>query len=332
MPALPDELRPVISVIIPETFADSRSDIAFLRHWVAQSCKDAFEVIVVAKAGRDDFEIAARQVLRPCDQYIVAEITHQIDGYSIGADAARGEWLFITENHVWPDANCLKDVLAFLADGCTEAAVVNSRSIHHTKIARLEGKCFVWQMNETRRKDAENMQLQLRGFVVRRDLFLQHGGLPARYKTYAPAVLRFRMIKSGLRIRWIENASVYHVDAPTFRRLATDVRDTTVGECIFANDRRPQCEVHTAIPWRRGCDWGNVWALVQTAIRPGQRLNPRRRMRATSSLLLEAFHLVWAEELARDPLKFLWPAGERRMSEAADRVLRRLDLRTVLLD
>jgi LmbE family N-acetylglucosaminyl deacetylase len=37
----------------------------------------------------------------------------------------------------------------------------------------------------------------------------------------------------------------------------------------------------------------------------------------------EAFHLVWAEELARDPLKFHWAAQDRRMSEAADRSLRR---------
>jgi hypothetical protein len=306
MPALPDELRPAISVVIPETFEDSRSDIAFLQHWVGQSCEDAFEVIVVAKAGRADFEAAARKRLRPCDQYIAAELTHQMDGYPIGADAARGEWLFITENHVWPDANCLKEVLAFLSDGFTDAAVVNSLSVNRTKIARLEGECFVWQMNETRRKDSEKMQLQLRGFVVRREIFLRHGGLPARYKTYAPAVLRFRMIMAGLRIRWIKKAFVYHVDAPTFRKLATDVRDTAMGECIFANDRRPQCEVLTTIPWRRGCDWGHLWALLRTAARPGRRLHPQRRMRATSSLLLEAFHYVCQGSL---PTHLRWVAA-----------------------
>lgn len=37
----------------------------------------------------------------------------------------------------------------------------------------------------------------------------------------------------------------------------------------------------------------------------------------------EAYHLVWAEELVRDPLKFHWPADDRRLAEAADRGLRR---------
>ena len=293
MSALSAELRPLVSVVIPETFHDSRSDIAFLRDWVGQSCEDAFEVIVVTTDGRPDFKNAARKILRPRDQYIVRALTHHIDGYSSGAQAARGEWLFITENHVRPDANCLREVLAFLSDGLTDAAVVNSLSINRTKIGRAEGACFVWQMNEARRKDSESFQLQLRGFVVRRDIFLRHGGLPARYKTYAPTVLRFRMAQAGLRIRWIEKAFVYHFDCPTFRKFVTDIRDTTMGECTFANDRRSQSEVPTALPWRCGCDWGDVWALLQTAARPGRRFRSRRRMRATKSLLREALRQVY---------------------------------------
>jgi len=281
-----DKLRPAISVVIPETFEDPRRDIAFLRDWVGQSCEDAFEVIVVAKSGRPDFESAARKILRPCDQLIVAEFIHRVDGYSIGADVARGEWLFITENHVWPDANCLQEVLAFLSDGVTDGAVVNSTSISRTKIGRAEGACFDWQMNESRRKDSWN--LDIRGFVVRRDIFLQHGGLPARYKTYAPAILRSRMTQAGLRIRRIEKAFVIHVNCPTYRHFVTDIRDTTMGECIFANDRRLQCEVPPAIPWKRGCEWSHVWALLQTAAYPGRRLPAL----ATRSLCLEAFHHV----------------------------------------
>jgi len=286
---LPHETRPAISVVIPEMFDDSRSDIAFLHAWVSQSCEDAFEIIVVAKAGRPDFDDAARKILRPCDQMIVAELVHQIEGYSIGADVARGEWLFITENHARPDANCLQEVLAFLSDGFTDAAVVNSLSISRTKIGRAEGACFVWQMNEMRRKNSENMHLAIRGFVVRKDIFLRHGGLPARYKTYAPTILRFRMAQAGLRIRWIEKAFVHHVDCPTFRKFVIDVRDTTMGECTFVNDRRPQCDVPAAIPWRRSCEWSYVWALLQTAARPGRPL----RMRWTTGLYLEALHHIF---------------------------------------
>ncbi|MGE4064897.1 MAG: SAM-dependent methyltransferase [Rhodospirillaceae bacterium] len=37
----------------------------------------------------------------------------------------------------------------------------------------------------------------------------------------------------------------------------------------------------------------------------------------------EAYFLVWAEELARDPLKFHWPAHDRHLTDAAERALRR---------
>ena len=292
MSASPDKLRPAISILIPETFEDARSDVAFLRDWVGQSCEETFEVIVVATPGRPDFEDTVRRILRPQDQYIVAELSHEMEGYAFGADAARGEWLFITENHVRPDVNCLRQVLAFLADGSTDAGVVSSASIHRTKIARAEGNCFVWQTHDSRRQHPDNQPLQLRGFVLRRDVFLRHGGLPAKYKFYALAVLGFRMAKAGLRVRRIEKALIHHVGCTTFHTFTTDVRDTTLGECIFAHERRPQCETPTAIRWTRGCNWRNVRALLLTAAFPGRRLRPRRRMRVTICLLREAVNHV----------------------------------------
>lgn len=278
-----DELQPAISILIPETFEDARGDVGFLRDWVGQSCDETFEVIVVATPGRPDFEDAVRRILRPHDQYIVAELSHEMEAYAFGADAARGKWLFITENHVRPDVDCLRQVLAFLADGSTDAGVVSSRSIHLTKVARAEGRCFVWQAQNSRRHP-DHEPLHLRGFVLRRDVFLRHGGLPARYKTYAVAVLGFRMAKAGLRVRRIEKALIHHVDCATFQAFATDIRDTTLGECIFAHEPRPQCETPTAILWARGRNWRHVRLLLLMAAFPGRRLRLQQRM----SVLREA--------------------------------------------
>ena len=286
------EPRPAISILIPVTFEDRRTDVAFLCDWVGQSCEEIFEVIVVARPGRPDFENAARRILRLRDQYIVAELFHEIEGYAIGADAARGEWLLITENHVRPDVNCLNEVLAFLVEGSTEVGVVNSVSIHSTKIGRAEGKSFVWQMHERFRHDPNHQPLQLRGFAMRRDVFLRHGGLPAQYKTHAPAVLGFRVAKAGLRARLIERAFIGHLDSLTFREFAANIRDTTLGECIFADERRPQFETPASIPWRRGCDWRNVQALLQTAASPGVWLSPTRRLNVAVCLIREAAHYL----------------------------------------
>lgn len=278
-----DNLKPAISILIPETFEDARGDVAFLRDWVGQSCDETFEVIVVATPGRPDFENAVREILRPHDQCIVAELSHEMEGYAFGADVARGKWLFITENHVRPDVDCLRHVLAFLADGSADAGVVSSGSIHLTKVGRAEGRCFVWQAQNSRRHP-DHEPLHLRGFVLRRDDFLRHGGLPARYKTHAVAVLGFRMAKARLRVRRIEKALISHVDCMTFHAFATDIRDTTLGECIFAHEPRPQCETPTAILRARDCNWWNVRVLLWMAAFPGRRLPPQQRM----SLLREA--------------------------------------------
>jgi len=287
-----EEPRAAISILIPETFEERRSDVAFLGDWVRQTCEETFEIIVVAKPGRPDFEQAAKRILRRQDQYVVAELSHEIEGYGIGADAARGEWLFITENHVRPDVDCLREVLAFLVDGSADVGVVSSVSIHHTKIGRAEGKCFVWQMQERLRHDPNYQPLELRGFVVRRDVFLRHGGLPAGCKTYAPAILGFRIAKAGLRIRRIEKALIRHVDSPTFHAFAANIRDTTLGECTFADERRLQFESPPAIPWRRGGVWRKLQALLQTAWYPGLRVPPRLRWHVAVSLLREAGHVL----------------------------------------
>lgn len=280
-----DQSKPAISILIPETFEDARSDVGFLRDWVGQSCDETFEVIVVAAPGRPDFEQAARRILRPHDRYIVAELSHEMEAYAFGADAARGEWLFITENHVRPDVDCLRQVLAFLADGTTDAGVVSSGSIHRTKLARAEGRCFVWQAQNSRRHP-DHEPLHLRGFVLRRDVFLRHGGLPARYRTYAVAVLGFRMARAQLRVRRIEKALIHHVDCATFHAFATDIRDTTLGECIFAHEPRPQCEAPTAILRARGRNWRHVRLLLSMAAFPGRRLPLHQRL----SVLREAAH------------------------------------------
>ena len=256
---------------------------------VRQSCQESFEIIVVATPGRPDFESAARTILRSHDRYIVAEFAHEIEGYAIGADAARGDWLFLTESHVSPNVNCLREVLAFLADGSIDAGVVRSVSIHHTKIGRVEGKCFAWQMDSARRRQPDHLPLHLRGFVVRRDVFLRNGGLPAGYKTYALDVLGFHLAQTGIRVQWIDRAVVRHVECATFQAFVAAVRDTTQGECIFAHTRRPQCETLTAIPWRPGAVIVHR-ALLQTAAFAGRRLPPRRRIQFTLHLLHEFVH------------------------------------------
>jgi SAM domain (Sterile alpha motif) len=289
--ALPRQVsRPAISILLPGMFEDPRTDVAFLRDWVEQSCDEPFEVIVVARSGRPDFDRAARSILRPQDRYIVAELSHEIEAYAIGAEAAYGDWLFITENHVKAGVNCLREVLAFLADGAADAGVMKSESIHHTKIGRAEGNCFVWQTNERLRHNPNHQPLDLRGFAVRRDVFLRLGGLPAKYRNYAPAVFGFRVAQAGLRVRSIERALIGHVDSPTFQAFADNIRDTTLGECIFADESQPQFERPAAIPRRRGCAWRDVVTLLRTAASPGTQLSPRRRLQVAIRLLREAVH------------------------------------------
>jgi hypothetical protein len=280
-------VTPSISIIIPETFEDPRSDVTFFRAWVEQCCDAPFEIIVVAKPGRPGFEHAVRQVLRSCDQFIVSDLVHRIEGYTVGADAARGQWLFITENHVKPDARCLQEVVAYCGNNAIAAGVVNSVSMHRSKIGRAEGAAFQRQVQESHRLHPERMPLAIRGFAIRRDIFFRSGGLIARYQTYAPMVLGFRMAQAGLKIRLIDQAYVQHSDCVTFGGFATEISDTTHGECLFAADRRPQLETPAAIPWMRG-DWHNVKALLLVAAFPGRRLTLRRRIHTALGLFREA--------------------------------------------
>lgn len=285
----PENEKPLISVIIPELFDDPRADIAFLRDWVEQTCEEPFEIIIVALPGGHDFVSAVEQILRPSDQFIIEEFSHEIEGYAMGAAAARGQWIFVTENHVRPEPDCLREVLAFLADGSTDACVIKSSSIFGSKIARAEGACFQWQMQ---REDPERMSLQLRGFVVRLDVFLRCGGLPARYKTHAPGILSHRLAKAGIKVRLLDKPLIHHVNCSTFKSFALDIRDTTLGECVFADDSTMQAEVPATLPWRQGCHWHLVKALGQRALFPGGRLTKRQRLRMALGLPRDvAWHL-----------------------------------------
>src|SRR5262249_3570914 len=111
---------PLVSVILP--YQDPRRRPQHLATWTRGQTLPAaqFELGVVARPGEPHRD-ALRAYLRPHDRLLFAEADGPFPMYAAGAEAARGELLFFTEDHCLADPDCLRAAVAVVGGGEVEA-------------------------------------------------------------------------------------------------------------------------------------------------------------------------------------------------------------------
>ena len=101
--------EPKFSIIIPMEFHRGQWERCW-QGWSAQTVdKSLYEIILVVSPGFQDRAQLSRVA---ADCVVVSDCTHDIGLCVAGAAKARGQYLFFTECHCWPEPDVLENCLA----------------------------------------------------------------------------------------------------------------------------------------------------------------------------------------------------------------------------
>lgn len=222
-----------ISVIIP--LPDHRGMAqACVESWVKKQCysRDKYEVLVLANGTEPALEQQVKAILSEYDSLIYEDSPVEIALYNIGARQARGEFLFFTESHCLADSNCLQEITDFLSEHDTVGVFCRSEGLSANWLAALE-ECLAEDRFKIRSQPDHWYKVAVRGFTIRRELYLAQGGFEAEFGLFAEPLLSARLHSQGYRLRYAEKAVVYHYNTTSFTELLGVVRDYTYGECAY---------------------------------------------------------------------------------------------------
>jgi hypothetical protein len=112
----------------------------------------------------------------------------------------------------------------------------------------------------------------MHSLTIRRDVYLEVGGFPARYSDFAPWGLAMALEDRGARLAYSPRPRVSHVYDGDLAHVGPYVRGFMRGETLFRRERREQAE--------RYLDWPTEWA------EPGEytRRGAMRALRAAVAL------------------------------------------------
>lgn len=286
----PKRPEPAISIIIPEDLGDPRSQPEFLVEWILQTCEASrFEIIVIMQQGDSARAATVQNRLRDEDTLLVCELSNEAAAYDIGARAARGRWLFLTENHVIPERECLQKTLAFLEEQPEKPVMIGSSQLGSSRVGRVEGKNFDYLLARYWSQPDSFHRVHIRGFVIERGCYFEAGGLPSRYGTYSQTVLSESLHKRGIEIRYLDEKLLQHVNCASWSDLTHDLIDTAGGNCLFRDEPRQNRQQLSSIPVPLSEKRRHALALLRSAFLPARDFSLKRRFQVRLSLFRLCF-------------------------------------------
>jgi len=204
--------------------------------WMAQTVEPLrYEVILVVPPGfprqqeLTDFlsRTNSRCRLLECDLH------HDIGLSAFGASAARGQLLFFTESHCWPEP----DVLALCVrafDEHPEWAGFSCRSLPITPNRMAEAEADMYEADITYGMTVHPWRKILdQCFVTRRDAYTQCGGLQEEYGHFGEWALAASYHELGLVIGYLPEARFHHHYIGVLSELRKFTLDFVRGEINF---------------------------------------------------------------------------------------------------
>ena len=229
-----------VSVVIPLLRA-READLDGVAAWVDQTVEHGRIEIVVVGPGASTRDGELRRLLGPGDQFLIAPDLAEPGLWDIGAKAARGEALVLTECHSIPQPGCLSAALDALGGGL-DVACFESRAPELTAAAWLEDAIYQ-RMFERYVDGGDPRAVSLRGVALRRATYLEAGGLRVTdHECFAERVFAARLTNIGARIGRAPGALVEHVPNTCFRRVRQDSLDFLRDE-VGARTDGPECGI-----------------------------------------------------------------------------------------
>jgi hypothetical protein len=266
-------VEPLVSVVIP--YGDPRGRPEHLATWTREQTLpgDRFQVIVVAGRLAPGEEAALRSYLRPQDRLLRAEARNQFAMYAVGAEAARAELLFFSEDHCLADPGCLEAVVEFFAGSDWAAACVRWGHINKTSVGRME-QLAIDRSTRVWSQEGHWNRVRIRGFGIRREAYRAAGGFDERYGLFAEAILAARLHAAGCRVGSVAGSGIRHINLRYLGEFSRNAWDYTWGECVYSDGHDPDfCQRYFGAP-----------ALLE-AVGPAPRAELRRRRAALRAVL-----------------------------------------------
>ncbi len=216
--------------------------------WRDQSVDpSAYEIIVLAPGEDPEMEDEVRPLLRDEDSWIARPGHDEYELFDIGADAARGEYLFLTEAHCVPERDCLETMLEELArtgaDGLRGESVPDVRG----PLGELELEMF--DEAQKQEEDPEHWRkVLIHSLALRREVFLEAGGTPSRYGDFCTWVLAISLHRTGTRMAYSPRPRVSHTYDGDLEQVAPFIRSFRRGEVLYRSER-PDEEQNGYLEW-----------------------------------------------------------------------------------
>lgn len=269
--------HPRITVIVP--LIDTRGDAAeHIRSWTQDQSlsRERYQVIVAAPPGDVELERRVSEVLTRHDRLLLVE-GDEIGLYDAAAAEADASWLLPTESHCLGQRDCLAEIVrAIEEEPELEALTLDHGHIVHNAVDEL---CARWfgEVYEAWERPGEWTRLNLVGFAIRRDAYLEEGGLDRRYGLFCSFLLSARMDLRGARIEHLSSARVDHVHTHGIREHHEHTADHAHGACeARATFDRAFCERY----FGHAHTWANAGRFRGDVARPTARALTRATIRA----------------------------------------------------
>ena len=227
---------PLFSVIIPLEYHRGQWERCWLG-WQAQTLPKAqYELILVVPPDFPD-QKKLPALLGPRDRLEYSTERHDIGLCAIGAARARGQFLFFTESHCWPEADVLGKCLhAFTTHPEWSAFSCRSMRITHNRLSNAEADMYEADI-EYGMKSHPWRKILDQCFVTRRDVYDQCGGLKSEIGHFAEWVLAANYSELGHKIGYVHEARLHHYYVGQLSELRVFTRDFITGEMrYFAKD------------------------------------------------------------------------------------------------
>lgn len=189
-----------------------------------------YRVVVASTGSAPDLEREIRSMMVDHDLFVHAPADDEVALWSVAAEAAEAPWLLFTEGHCVADPGCLEAVHRWISTAGPRMA--GNCSIGHSGCGRSAGLYPIWfrAIQNEWRKPGQWRRLHRSGFVLRKELLAEVGGLEVDCGQFAPALLSARFDEAGIDIVDIEGTRIVHVDARTMEDHHYDTTSHARGE------------------------------------------------------------------------------------------------------
>jgi hypothetical protein len=228
--------QPRISILLPIQ-DDREAGVESVRSWLHEqtAAGELYELIALAPGSDPGLEQSVRPLLRSQDRWLELDGATSPELFNAGADAAQGDFIFLTESHCVPDRECVTAMLEELDR--TGAAGVRGLDPPEARgaLGELERDKFLEEITLEESPDHWRRVL-VHSLALRRQTFLEAGGLPPRYGDFGAWTLAIELHGRGDRIAFSARPKVHHVYDGDLRHVREHLITFGRGEIRFRDD------------------------------------------------------------------------------------------------